>query len=144
MKAMEGNAAHRPVRENPKRQPRVRLPRPPKALGRHGSWFWRVFGQELVERGVFEELDRPLFMILCDAYETYMIARQGAKDDGLVKLTTNGNPIQSPYVSIKNQAYRQLVDLGSRFGLSPADRARLGLRDKGLDEVEEWFFEPRT
>ena len=101
-----------------------------------------MYGKVLIERGVFDEMDQPLFLALCNAYESYMSAWKQVKAGGAVVLTKNGNPIQNPYVAIQKQALKDMTTLGAKFGFSPTDRARLGIAGKEQDAIEKWFFGP--
>ena len=125
IKLLTGNPGHRPLnKREPK--PRVRLPSPPSHLDAIAKAEWRRMGKLLVGVGVMTEIDGTGLAAYCTAYSTWVQARQNIEQYGMVILSPKEKfPIQSPYLSIANKAFDQMVRLLSEFGALPASRTRV-------------------
>lgn len=125
LKILGGNPGHRPLnKREPK--PRVRLPSPPAHLDAIAKAEWRRMGKLLVGVGVMTEIDGTGLAAYCTAYSTWVQARQNIEQYGMVILSPKEKfPIQSPYLSIANKAFDQMVRLLSEFGALPASRTRV-------------------
>ena len=125
LKILAGNPGHRPLNKREPR-PRVHLPAVPAHLDAIAKAEWRRMGKLLVGVGVMTEIDGTGLAAYCTAYSTWVQARQNIEQYGMVILSPKEKfPIQSPYLSIANKAFDQMVRLLSEFGALPASRTRV-------------------
>ena len=77
--------------------------------------------------GFYSPADEALLAAYCEAYADHVEATQTLKSIGR-QFTVDGRV--SPLVTIRNQAAKTMATLGSRLGLSPADRNGLKTPEK--------------
>ena len=104
-------------------------PTRPRTLDKEASWFWRVHVRPLIKAGVATALDQSALWQLCELWSLYRRAAEVANDDPTDKDAR-----------IAVTQYRAAWDsLASRFGLTPADRARLRVEPKAPSADAEFF-----
>jgi len=110
-------------------EPRLTTERPrrPKWLIGRARTEWELLVPELLRAGLLTKIDRMELALLCQRYADYLKARGIVTEEGPLIETTNGNWIQHPALGIMNKAWSDVINLGANFGLSPADRASIGL-----------------
>ena len=144
LKVLEGNPGNRPLDPDPPAvPPRTRIPTPPRAMGKHGRREWRRIAKVLVGLELLTDLDMTLFTAYCHLYEDWYDAQKQVTEFGtMLQSSRTGGLYQNPYVAIKRQALRDMKDLSAKFGLSPADRARVlsGTKDEDDDALGRWLF----
>jgi P27 family predicted phage terminase small subunit len=70
-------------------------------------------------------LDRTALALYCAAWARWTKAEAEIATTGEVVKSPSGFPIQNPWRTVANQAYKQLHAMLREFGLSPTARARL-------------------
>ena len=144
-KVLEGNPGNRPLDPDPPAvPPRTRIPTPPRNMGKHGRREWRRIAKILIELGVLTDLDMTLFTAYCHTFHEYYVAQlEVTKLGTIMKYKRTGAIYQNPYLAVKRQALKEMKDLSAKFGLSPADRARIlsGTKDDNDDALGRWLFE---
>jgi P27 family predicted phage terminase small subunit len=114
---------------------RVSRPACPAWLTREAKAEWGRVTDELEEMGILCKVDRGLIATYCEAWAEFREADQMVRKEGKVKVTTNGNLIQNPWLGIKNKAAERMLKLSNQFGFSPS--ARTGLdANTGTEEVD--------
>lgn len=88
---------------------------------------WDQLSPDLIERGVLTPWDAHLFAAFCDATATYWRTRELIGTEFLVPGTRKGSMVRSPLWMVLSNAEQQMAQLGSRFGLTPGDRASLAI-----------------
>lgn len=83
---------------------------------------WRSLARTLARAGLISQVDGLSLRLLAESIDLYLTASAKITAPTLVVKTTNGNPIQNPYLAIRNRAWEQVVKLCANFGLTPADR----------------------
>lgn len=84
----------------------------PKTMKGEASRHWDSIVPSLVETGVATAQDTPALIRLCEFWAEYEAAKeQGTKDRIRLMMMV--------------AAHKQWIDLASRFGLTPSDRARI-------------------
>ena len=78
--------------------------------------------------GLLTGTDRETLAIWCVAAVEYARAARRVREDGQVVETSNGNVVQSPYLSVMNKQALIMLKAGGEMGFSPASRASLGSR----------------
>jgi len=80
----------------------------------------------------FDQIDLSSFSLMCEAWSEFVRASAGLKKEqeegvsnGIYTVTKNGNIIQHPLVSVKNQAAERYLRFAKEFGMTPAARAKI-------------------
>jgi len=121
------------LRGNPGKQKINRdEPKPPPSPATPPTWLrgdalalaiWAEEAPRLLRLGLLTEIDRLLFAALCERTAIYRRAARALRK-GLTQQTAGG-AIPRPEVSIARGALYGFSQLCARFGMTPADRARL-------------------
>ena len=121
--------------------------KPPPGMRGGARKVWRRLAPDLIDKGVLTAWDVDSFAIVCDALALRAeclkkIHDPGDEDGGLTARGAAGGRIPNPRLRIVRDCYNDIARFGSRFGLTPADRARLTI-DRGSDRAPsgaERFF----
>lgn len=95
---------------------------------------WDRIAPDLIAKGVLTEWDAQAFTTYCQTVAVYQQASRELAEHGLTARGAAGGVIKSPYWQIMRDAVGQMTTIGSRFGLTPSDRAGLkigGSEDRG-------------
>lgn len=96
---------------------------PPWPLSEGAQYLWDLLSADLIRKGVLTQWDTPMFWSFCESME----ALHNALGSGGIYKTPQADD------GVPVGRVRDLVgictQLGSRFGLSPTDRAKLTLRE---------------
>jgi P27 family predicted phage terminase small subunit len=79
----------------------------------------------LLPVGLLSVIDGDQLAIYCSAYATWVEAETQIAQDGLIVKSPNGYPIQHPALAIRNKSMEQMHKYLAKFGMNPADRARV-------------------
>lgn len=106
------------------------VPDPPDWLQGIALNQWQRLAPKLNALGLFETLDRDLLALYCDAYATYVEARQHAPVQIIERTTKSGEPLGnyeqvSGWATIQKTASKAMTDLMQMMGLTPASRSGL-------------------
>ena len=93
---------------------------------------WRRIAPELERLELLTIVDRAALAAYCQLYARWYRAEKIVKKDGMTIGTTKGNMIQHPAVGIANQAMKQMHQLMSEFGMTPAARTRISVEKQPL------------
>jgi P27 family predicted phage terminase small subunit len=84
----------------------------------------------LTDTGVLTVTDQDALAMMASEYGRYIEAQYQIKDGGSVVMGTNKNGSEysmvSPYVAIASTSFKNFYNMMSRFGVSPADRQKIG------------------
>jgi P27 family predicted phage terminase small subunit len=120
---------------------------PPVKLSEGAMGFWNKLAPDMKAKGILTDWDLPIFAQLCDALDKYFVfaalLEEHKDDSGVGPYMAQGSAggvIKHPYWQQMRDALEMVAKLGSRFGMTPADRAKLSVRDgegvpTGLDEL---------
>ena len=117
------------------------VPRCPATLKGEAKAEWQRMAELLFDLGIIAKLDRTTLAVHCIAWARWVEAETAIAAQGTIVKSPNGYPIQNPYLSVANQAAKQMKELLSEFGLSPAARHRLLGAQKKQDEPQSTGFE---
>ena len=107
-------------------------------MGETAAAAYTKMGRLLNAMGLLTKVDIPALEAYCVAYGRWVEAEKKVKELGVVVKTTNGNPIQNPYLSAANKAMKQMRQWMSEFGLTPASRTRVtAVEAEEPDELEQ-------
>lgn len=106
---------------------------------------WCELAPELRKMRLLENLDRFTFAMYCVHMSDWISASKDIAKNGTHKdvKNMNGDPMPrlNPAVRVRELAERHIIDIGSRFGLNPADRYRV-LRDQAGMPLGGLFDKP--
>lgn len=89
---------------------------------------WNRLAPDLVSRKVLTAWDVDQFAMYCDAVVRHREAALDVARDGLTVEGQRGNEVKNPACQLVRDYADLAVKIGSRFGLSPADRAALSVK----------------
>jgi P27 family predicted phage terminase small subunit len=103
---------------------------PPRQLANRpvAQEYWQVHLPLLVRYRMITEVDMAQFALLCLAFEDLVEAEEDLRTNGKVIKTENGYLVQSPYVSMRSQRWKEYVELCREFGLTPSARTRVKIQ----------------
>lgn len=143
LKILEGSREDRINRDAP--TPDVAELAPPIPLDEEALAWWRKLAPDMLAKGVLTEWDTPAFAMACDMLARYwelgdlLVSQQNPEMPKYTERGAAGGVIKSPYFQMQKDAWAMLAQVFSRFGMTPADRAKLSVKGDdgptGLDEL---------
>jgi P27 family predicted phage terminase small subunit len=104
---------------------------PPVPLSEGAQKVWDRLAPDLIAQGVLSAWDTDIFVIFCDAASTYHEVRKLIGSDYVAKGSVKDTTVKSPLWRIMQDAAETMRAVGSKFGLTPSDRAGLDVADVG-------------
>lgn len=132
---LHGDQKKNPQRVNTREPiPSARDVQPPDWLTPAAVGVWRDLADDLEHKGALTAWDVETFAILCDQVVHYRDAAAiVARSSVLIGGRTRNELVKNPAMQVMRDCAAMITSLGSRFGLTPADRARLNLVDPDDD-----------
>lgn len=147
IKKLEGNPGKRALNDK-EPQPAPAIPRCPSFIKGPARKEWKRIAAELYQLGLLTCIDRAALAGYCIAWGQLEeveaeLARMkksarglaklkkknpGMKDsisNGMVTITSNGNAVIEPLLSVRKQAMEQMHKFLTEFGMTPASRTRI-------------------
>ena len=109
-------------------QPEAALPECPEHLTEEAKAEWNRLAAELHQLGLLTRIDRAALAAYCVTWSRWVSAERQIAEQGEVVKSPNGYPIQNPYLSVANEALRQMKSFLTEFGLTPSSRTRIGAK----------------
>lgn len=116
-------------------EPALSVERPscPAWLSKEAKAEWGRQVKHLERMGVLAKTDRAALAGYCQAWGEFVracwVIENGEDDKGTNKgettIGSTGNLVVSPWCKIRDRAFERMMAVASRFGFTPADRARL-------------------
>ena len=129
---------------NPKNEPdptKVEgLPESPSYFGRHAAAMWDEVGRELVIKKVLTVVDLRALEVLCTSYQEFREAWDAVYLDDKGKRRTlrqymkGRNSQTAPEFKALRQAKAEYRAFAAEFGITPASRNRIDLKDPDKPE----------
>ena len=111
------------------------LPRMPAELNADGKRFYKKMGKRLMTMQLLSPLDLEYFVLMCEEYEDYRMARKFCKEQNQQLIKTSfGNIIQNPAIGLRNKTRSELKKTFQQFGLSPSSRASISIEKPKTDD----------
>lgn len=105
-------------------------------LGPDGLSLWESVTQ--AARAWLAPSDSPTLLLLCELYDRRAMFVEHLRADGPLIMRPDGHMVANPIVQMLATTEKQIVDLASSLGLTPADRTRMGLAEvKAQNAFEE-------
>lgn len=139
---LHGNPGKRKLKDGPQTD-LVKGSRPPEHLSPLAADVWKIIAAQLEPLRVLCVGDLMAMEHLCEAYAAAREARRLWQSEGMTIATAKGEgTMLNPAYRAERMAVSEYLQLASRFGLTPADRAGLVLPDpKSDDPGEAWLKE---
>jgi len=137
-KKLQGtNKKCRENKKEPKYDPLKKSTPPPSYLNKYSKDLWKNLLEEWDKNPIAEVTDYYALEMLCFSYGFWKDAAEKiCKNPDLLEHQKNGGP--SVLSQQMNKCFSQCEKLMSRFGLTPSDRARLGLiKKEDIDPDDE-------
>lgn len=140
LKVLRGNPGKRRLKSAPAYDPLTE--HPPDDLPPAGKGLWRRVVKQLGPLRLIQAPDREALLVLCNLWATYSQAMDLVNTHGVLIKSKNKNDeraavMVNPAWRVARDASRQMEGLWASFGLTPADRARLGLGASVSDEEDD-------
>lgn len=142
LKELAGNPGHRPLNQR-EPKPRARRPKMPAHLSPAAQVEWKRITRELRAMNLLSSADADAVAMYADTYDRWVQASEALRQGGMVALTENGFPVQSPYIGIVNQCLRTMQRLLIEFGMTPASRSRIQAPEAASDDPFDEFLRRR-
>lgn len=124
LRIINGNPSNRPLNQN-EPQPRGNLDIPPDWLTETQKENWR-YAISHAPPGLLKRLDRSVLTIWVVAEDAYREASQKIAQHGmLIKAPNTGQPIQSPYMAIRNRQSQIIMKAAAEMGFTPSSRSQI-------------------
>ena len=138
LKKLEGNPGKRPLPTNEPR-PLESLPSCPTFIKGAARREWNRITPQLYVLGLLTRIDRSALAAYCQAYGRWdeasrQIEKLGKVSHGRLKYlyrTSNDNLVMNPLLSVLNKAVEQMRQFLAEFGMTPASRVRIVIKDNG-------------
>ena len=135
VKALQGTL--RKDRVNTSKPTFTGVPECPAWLEARAAAEWERLAPQLEELGMLADVYLAMFAAYCQAFGDYvtMCIRVNNKD-ALTFTTEKGYVMRIPEVGMRQEAYRQMKEMATEFGFSPASRSRiiLDIRSGAVDD----------
>lgn len=120
--------------------PQAEAPTCPTWLGREAKRIWRRLAPELAEVGLLAKVDRATFAAFCQAYHRWWTLEKKRSDTEEFFTTDSGYSQRHPVHKAADEAMERMVELGARFGMTPADRSGIDLPPMDADDPATEFL----
>ena len=122
LKILSGVDESRINRDEP--QPSELDVRPPVELSAEAQAVWDRLAPDLVARKVLTAWDVDQFAVFCDAVAVYHECKELMGGQYIAQGAAGGK-IKNPYWQVMRDCQSIMAQIGSRYGLTPGDRAQL-------------------
>jgi P27 family predicted phage terminase small subunit len=114
--------------------------KPPSHLGRIAKSHFNRVVKILDEIGILTPSDCDAIALYAVTYDRWLQAETLIKEHGLITVSPNGYPQQSPYLSIANDCQKKMVQLLGELGMTPKARTRLKIEKPVEDDPLQIFL----
>ena len=105
---------------------------------------WKRVAKELHGLGLLTTIDRTALAAYCETFVTWCDALAKCREMGMIVKTSNGNPIQNPYLSVASQAEKRMRGWLAEFGMTPSSRTRISVNAQEEADPYEAFLSQET
>jgi P27 family predicted phage terminase small subunit len=125
LQRLRGNPGKRRLHAGPEPTRTEGPPEPLSFLSEDAKGEWCRLAPELHWLGLLTILDHSAFGAYCSSFARWMTADRQLESEGLLATGSMGNVVAHPLFKIAVQSARDMIRIGSEFGLTPCGRARL-------------------
>jgi P27 family predicted phage terminase small subunit len=118
---------------------------PPAHLSAEAAAVWSEVAPKLRKARLLTEVDTVQLEMLCVSVANYRTATAQVGDRMVYTNPGNGAKSTSPWAIIQSMAFKQVSACLTKFGMSPADRARVTVNPQGglFDDPADAFFKSK-
>ncbi len=144
LKVVKGNPGGRPLSADEPEPPMVEADTlPPEWLSPEAREHWPEVAKHLRDAKILTVMDVTALSLYCEAFARWRAAQAEVAANGMIVYSAkSGFPVQSPYVSIANAAWAQMLKILVEFGMTPSSRTRVKTA-KGIDPAADEYREFR-
>jgi P27 family predicted phage terminase small subunit len=128
LRLLQGNPGHRPLNTD-EPEPEGNLIDAPETFSDRQRALWTRTLLNVPD-GLLRRLDLGIFTSYIVNLAEFLDADRKVQTLGSVVKTPGGQPMQNPYVSIRNRANNAMVKAASELGFSPSSRSRVKVNPK--------------
>ncbi len=121
-------------------KPSPKIPPCPKHLDKTARKEWKRMASLLSAVKILTDMDMAILASYCQAYSTWATATLKVQEIGMVVKTSNGVPMQNPYLPILNKANEHMIRALIELGATPSARSRVKTTVSDKDESPEEEF----
>lgn len=132
LKTIEGNPGKRRLPKPPKFAPLS--DEPPDWLDKEARAEWRRLAKEFKRVDLAKRPDRAAMIALCAEWSKYVHSTKTMLDSSKPQRI-GGKPVHQ----VARESLASLIQLWSRFGMTPADRARLDMPEAKADDQDPFL-----
>jgi len=127
LKRLEGNPGKRALNAMEPHPPIPQTPpHAPRHLGMEARKEWRRLCKQLVEIGLYTEIDHAMLEMYCQMYGDWIEAKRKIRaTGGRVMRAPLGGLYTNPWVHEANGAWERLRKAAAEFGMTPSTRSRV-------------------
>jgi P27 family predicted phage terminase small subunit len=93
----------------------------------------------LETQGKLSDLDFALIRAYSLAFQEWNEAELSLQKQGLIIENSSGNPIANPYIRIRDNAFKRMLEIAKEMGFSIKSRSKLKFNDEEKDEFLEFL-----
>ena len=93
---------------------------------------WNNLAPSLLAIGLLTEIDTQAFAVYCQSYAELIEAEDELLKLGKTQATKDGFMRKSPWLSVRDEAHKRMMQIGGQFGLTPASRTRIEVKPKDI------------
>lgn len=102
------------------------VPKPEVWMDDRAKKYFRNVCELLIGKKILNVANVQLVILLAQEFSLYEEATRELKESGKVFVSDKGNYLQSPWVSIRNNAQKNYRDIAALFGLDPVSAQKIG------------------
>jgi P27 family predicted phage terminase small subunit len=95
---------------------------------------------ELEAIGLLTSIDTQAFAVYCESYAELIEAEELLRSSGRTQTTKDGFMRKSPWLAIRDEAHKRMMQIGGQFGFSPASRTRIEVKPKEADNDKTQYI----
>ena len=110
----------------------------PTWLNAKAKTVWKNMAKQLDQLGLLTEIDQHAFAVYCQSYIELIEAENELLENGKTQTTKDGFVRKSPWLSVRDEAHKRMMQIGGQFGFTPASRTRIDVKppDKKNDKSQ--------
>jgi P27 family predicted phage terminase small subunit len=142
LKLVKGNPGKRQLSKNEPDPDYLADLKPPAHLEPSVAAVWNELAPKLRTARLLTVVDTVALEMLCTSVANYRKATAMVGDEMVSSNPKNGAKSTSPWAIIQSMAFKQASVCLAKFGMSPADRARVTVNPQGnlFDDPADQFF----
>jgi P27 family predicted phage terminase small subunit len=118
-------------------------PKPEVWMDTRAKRYYKNICELLISKKLLNVANVQLVTLMAQEFSLYEEATRELKISGKVFYSDKGNLLQSPWVSIRNNAQKNYRDIAALFGLDPVSAQKIGTPTRGdkdpFDELQNKY-----